>query len=402
MAQWVVPSRDNPFDWYRAMRHEAPVHYQSDGNYWEVFSYDHAKTVLSRYQDFSSDFRAFWQRTRQTPPKRALFAESLIRMDPPEHTGLRTMVNPAFNAPSMDRLAPRVEALARTYLAALDPAGFDFVRDFAYPLPVTVISELLGVPASDRQRFKRWVDTLLVFGERDPFRFRQDFFRDPTRQAVREEMEAYFHDFLELRRHTPQDDLMSHLVSQEVEGARLNRDQVFQFCVLLLIAGHVTTTNLLSNAALWLALHPEWFDTLRQGGPEAIRLFVEEVLRYWSPVQRISRFTLHPVVLGGVEIPADVPVVAWIGAANRDPAKFPDPEHFLPTRRPNPHISFGFGPHTCLGAPLARLEATIALDLLLRDWERWEPVESIESPTMQGILYGVPQLLLRGVRRTVH
>lgn len=395
MAYPLAPTREDPFSWYQAMRERSPIHHQPEGEYWEVFGYDQVKQVLSRYHDFSSDFRAFWARTDQNPPRGALFGQSLIRLDPPEHTPLRQLVNPAFNAPSMERLSPTVRQIAEGYLQKLDPQEMDFVRDFAFPFPVTVISELLGVPASDRDRFKRWVDTLIPLGASDPFRFRRQWLQDPARQAVREEMEEYFDYFLDLRRREPREDLMTLLVQGAIEGHPLSHEQIFQFCVLLLIAGHVTTTNLLANGALWLALHPQAFDRLRAEEGRLIRPFVEEVLRFWSPVQRISRYTVHPVILDGVEIPANVPVVAWVGSANRDPGKFPQADQFLIDRHPNPHIAFGFGVHTCLGAPLARLEAVTALELLLRRFRRWEPTAPIEAPELGGILYGLTRLPLR-------
>lgn len=395
MAYQLTPTREDPFSWYQAMRERTPIHHQPEGGYWEVFGYDQVKLVLSRYHDFSSDFRAFWARTDQNPPRGALFGESLIRLDPPEHTPLRQLVNPAFNALSMERLRPTVRQIADGYLQKLDPQEMDFVRDFAFPFPVTVISELLGVPASDRDRFKRWVDTLIPLGASDPFRFRRPWLQDSARQAVREEMEEYFDYFLDLRRREPQQDLMTLLVQGGIDGHPLTHEQIFQFCVLLLIAGHVTTTNLLANGALWLALHPQAFDRLREQGGRFIRPFVEEVLRFWSPVQRISRYTLHPVALDGVEIPANVSGGGLGGVGQPRPQRVPPTRPISP--RPasqSPYRLWVWGAHL-LGRPAGASGGGNRLGSVAPPFWGWELTTPIEAPALGGILYGLARLPLR-------
>lgn len=388
------------FQWYRAMRTAAPVHYRPDENLYEVFGYDAVKTVLANYRDFSSDFRRYREQRGEAPgPAGLLFGESLIGLDPPRHTGFRQLVNPPFHGQALAALAPRLEQLASTYLDAMATQAapvVDFVSALAYPFPVAVISELLGVPADHLDQFKAWVDAILgPVGSADPHILPNPrLWADPQRQAAGQALRTYFERIVEERREHPANDLITLLLTAQVDGRPLNLEEILSFCVLLLIAGHVTTTNLLANAVWQLAHTPDLIPALRAGGREQQRWFLEEVLRFWSPVQRLSRFSTGPVTLGGVAIPPDTAVVAWIGAANRDPERFADPEQFQPRRQPNPHLSFGFGIHACLGAPLARLEAQIALHLLLQRYQRWLPADERLRPFPRGILLGLERLPL--------
>jgi cytochrome P450 len=274
----------------------------------------------------------------------------------------------------------------------------DLIADFAYPLPTTVIAELLGVPTTDRPMFKRWADALfarqlsdtdLIHAEVVELEQRPDFQR--AKQATLD-MEAYFERALDERRREPHNDLMSELLAAEVEGERLTGDELLSFCILLLLAGHVTTTNLLGNAMLCLDEHPDQMEKLR-AEPELTASAVEEILRHASPVWRLIRRPQNAVEIGGKTIPAGAVVFAWLASANRDEEQFPDPTRFDVARTPNKHVAFGHGIHFCVGAPLARMEASIALPMLLAQLPhlrrgRGAPLEMLTS----SFLFGVKKL----------
>jgi len=285
--------------------------------------------------------------------------------------------------------------LAREFVdQLLERQTVDFVDDFAYPFPVTVIAELLGIPAADRLLFRRWVQMLLPPDAEGDLPFAvQDPARRAQRQAVNREMTAYFRDIL----HTQPTGLLGDLLA-----FGLDEHEILTFAFLLLIAGHVTTTNLLSSALLKTLQSPDtvpWEPT-----PDTTRLFLEEILRYWSPVQRLSRYCVADTDIDHHTIRSGEAVIVWLGAANRDPAKFPEPDTFIPDRQPNPHMAFGFGIHTCVGAPLARLEARTAMPILWAE-TRIEPAATLpDQPSHHGILFGQDQLPvhIRAVTPSIH
>ena len=248
----------------------------------------------------------------------------------------------------------------------MNEARSDLVADFAAPLPMLVIAEMLGIPANDRPRFHQWADAILAMsytigGSKDAARAAQVGFA-----AVTAEMSSYLSALLAEHRGEPGGDLLTRLHRADVDGVRLTLEEILGFFQLLLLAGSETTTNLISNAVLCLIEHPAQLARLR-ANPTCLPVAVEEVLRYRSPIQWMYRVARREVDLHGTAVPAGAMVLAVIGSANRDPAAFLDPGRFDITRDPNPHLAFGVGPHFCLGAPLARLEARIALaDLLGR------------------------------------
>jgi cytochrome P450 len=286
--------------------------------------------------------------------------------DPPAHTRIRNLVNKAFTLRRVEGLRPRIQAVVDELLDPF-PVGsdMDFVRDFAEPLPITVIAELLGVPAVDRERFKSWstvLGTLL-----DPVA--SDFGLKDL-EASFADMTEYFESLFERKRREPGDDLVSALVAVEESGDALSSTELLSVCALILGAGHETTTNLLGNAVVALLRNPGERKRLTDD-PGLIDSAVEEFLRYDSPVQATDRIARETCVIGGYEVTPGTPVVLLLGAGNRDPEIFEDPDRLDLGRRDNRHLSFSQGVHFCLGAQLARAEAQIALNSLLARYPRF-------------------------------
>ncbi len=283
-----------------------------------------------------------------------MIARSMLFVDPPDHTRLRRLVSKGFTPRAIAALEPRIGEIADELLVGLRGRDeIDLIAEYAFPLPVTVIAELLGVPAADQEKFRSWSKTLL-FGD-----------SIEAAQLAGFEFIAYMNDQIDDRRREPRDDLITQLVHAEDEGERLDHVETLSMILLLLIAGHETTVNLLGNGTLALLDAPEQLDRLRTDS-DLIASAVEELLRFDGPVEITTvRWAFEDVDIGGATIPAGEIVVPVLLSANRDPAVFSDPDQLDLGRRENPHIAFGSGIHHCLGAPLARLEATVALPRLL-------------------------------------
>ena len=343
----------DPFPHYERMRAAAPVFHDEQSGSWHVFRYDDVQRVLSEHATFSS-------RMGGDAPSGSgqLFASSLITADPPRHRQLRSLVTQAFTPKAVDALAPRISALANELVDGMVARGgsADLIQDLAYPLPVIVISELMGIPAQDRERFKHWSDTIVSQTRTGPGSGSQD--------TTTSEMVEYFLDLIDQRRSRPGEDMISSLLSAEIQGQKLSVPELLGFCALLLVAGNETTTNLIGNAVLCLSESPGTLDRLLKE-PALLPQTLEEVLRFRSPVQSMYRVSVAETEVGGERIPAGAPIVAWIGSANRDERQFERAAEFDVDRSPNRHVAFGHGIHFCLGAPLARLEARIALEALL-------------------------------------
>src|SRR3989440_6235989 len=363
----------NPFPWYRLMRETQPVYYNPQYHFWQVFGYEDVQRVLSDYTSFSSVFGGGGE-------NRDPLGSSLISMDPPRHRQLRNLVTQAFTPRSVAQLSERITAIVNQLLEQVAATRrMDIIDDLAYPLPVIVIAELLGIPHADRERFKIWSDA--VVGATYP--------EDGDPQA---EMSEYFLDMIAQRSREPKDDLISALLDAQIDGQHLNQRELLGFCILLLVAGNETTTNLIGNAILCFDEHPEVMEQLR-AEPALVPGAVEEVLRYRSPVQFMYRRTVANTTIRDQEIQAGQMVLAWIGSANRDEAQFPNPDNFDIRRTPNRHIAFGHGIHFCLGAPLARLEAKIVLTMLLERFHEIKRVPGVAlEPTGSDIVYGVKHL----------
>ncbi|WP_224248419.1 cytochrome P450 family protein [Hyalangium gracile] len=282
----------------------------------------------------------------------------MLNADPPVHTRLRSLVSQAFTMRRVEALRPRITAITQRLLEAFPPGGsVDLLEAFAFPLPLTVIAELLGVPLEDQDRFREWTTTLL-----SPPRSSN---LEPLRKTV-VQFQQYLQDFLDRRRAEPQDDLTSALLAAEEQGDRLTPVELTSMVFLLLVAGHETTVNLVTNGVWALLKHPDQLERLR-GEPSLIESAVEEMLRYCGPVRHTtSRFALEDTEFLGQVIPAGQMIMASLLSANHDPEQFAEPERFDITRTPNRHLSFGVGIHFCLGAPLSRLEAMIAINLLVQ------------------------------------
>lgn len=340
----------DPYAHYRRLRPGAPLR-RTPGGLWISPSFDVCGRILRDPRFGHGDGPRL--RGDRVPPQ----ARSFLVLDPPDHTRLRRLVSRAFTARFVERLRPRVTALVDGLLSGLR-GETDLVSGFAYPLPVAVISEMLGVPAEDHERFKGW-SAALARGL-DP-----EFLIPPAergrREEARAEFAAYFRELAARRRAEPRDDLLSALAGIE----ELSEDELIATCILLLVAGHETTVNLIANGTLALLRHPGQLARFRADLAQAPAV-VEELLRYDPPVQLSGRVALEDAEVAGQHVRAGEAVLLLLGAANRDPDVFPDPDRLDVTRAPERHLAFGLGIHFCLGAPLARLEGQIALAALAR------------------------------------
>jgi cytochrome P450 len=370
MSETVTPAvtasadpADEVFAWWRTMLASDPVH-RDEHDVWHVFGHADVSRVLSDPGTFSSDTRAF----NPTDPDIDLFARgNIVDMDPPRHRVMRALVNQVFTPRVVAGLEPRIREIAAGLLDGVGDADrFDLMDTLAYPLPVTVIAELLGVPSEDLPRFRRWAEGLFSLQDVGPSVVPSEELNAQVAPILRE-MNDYLLEHIRVRRSRHTDDLLGRLTTARVDGKGLDDEEVVGFAGLLLLAGHVTTTSLLGSAVLCLDRHPGAAEAVR-ADPTLLPGAIEEVLRFRSPFPRLGRVTRTDVRVGGRDIPAGVLVCPWVGSANRDPARFPDPGRFDITRNTGGHLTFGHGVHFCLGAPLARLEARIGLDLLMRRW----------------------------------
>lgn len=351
----------DPYPTYHRLRAEDPVHLSPLG-FW----------VLTRYEDVAAvlrDPRFAKEAMMAAVAKRfgitqGTFGLSMLDRDPPAHTRLRSLVSKAFTPKVVEAMRPHIQEIVDGLLERVAGAGsLDLIEEFAYPIPVMVICELLGVPVADHERFKGW--SLDIARGLDAVMLPVDSEVAIRSGIARQGLIGYFRELIAARRASPRADLLSALIAAEEAGDKLSEDELLASCILLLVAGHETTVNLIGNGMLALLRHPEQLRRLREH-PELITSAVEELLRYDGPVQRTGRMPSEDVTVGGRTIAKGEMVMPFIGAADRDPAQFPDPDRLDITRSENRHVAFGTGIHFCLGAPLARVEGQIAINTLLR------------------------------------
>jgi cytochrome P450 len=374
----------DPYPTYHRLRAEDPVHHSPLG-FWVLTRYDDVVAAL-RDPRLAKEAIAGFVAARFGTSIPAI-GQSMLDRDPPDHTRLRGLVSKAFTPRVVEALRPHVRQIVDGLLDRVDGAGkMDLIEEFAYPLPVTVICEMLGVPVADHERFKGWsldiarsLDALLVPPDSDV----------PHRGvAARHALAEYFRALIAERRAVPRADLLSALIAAEEAGDTLTEQELLSTCILLLIAGHETTVNLLGNGTLALLRNPAELQRLRDH-PGLVASAVEELLRYDGPVQRTARIPSEDVTIGGRTIPKGEMVMPFIGAADRDPAHFADPDRLDIARGDNRHIAFGWGIHFCLGAPLARIEGQIAIDALVQRFPKLalatDTPEYRQSLTLRGL-----------------
>ena len=360
----------NPYPIYHQLRDADPVHWSDAWNSWVLTRYDDVTATLRDFSRFSNVGRIdlFLEQLpeigrEKMGPLKGHFSRAITHLDPPDHTRIRKLLKTVLSTRLVQSMRPRIEALVDELISEVKDAGrMDVISDFAYPLPAIVLGEMLGIPPEDRDQYKRWSDDIgvgLVGTGRAALdnveRARQSLF----------ELTNYLRPLVTERRQQPRNDLISKLIAIEVRGDRLTESELFSTCITLILAGHGTTTNLIGNGLLALLRHPDQLETLRND-PALIEVAVEELLRYDSPLQRIWRMATEDIEIGGNQIHKGQIVLPTMGAANRDPAEFSEPDRLNIRRPDNPHVALGTGIHLCVGGPLARVQGAIAINALLQ------------------------------------
>ncbi len=380
----------NPYPFYDRLRTRDPVHHSRLMDVWIFSRHAEVDAVLRDFRRFSSDQRKRDPARRRRSSLPQMPDPTILFLDPPDHTRLRTLVNKAFTPKAVAALEPRIREMAHELLdAAEDPAGFDLMEGLANPLPVMVIAEMLGVPPEERAQFREWSNRRA--------RILEPLIDARTLRIANEASESlngYFRSIIQARRGEPRDDIISALVHVEEEGDRLTEREMLAMLRLLLVAGNETTTNLIGNGMLALLQHPEQLQTLRED-PAGIPVAVEELLRYDSPVQATLRLVLEDTEVNGIPLRRDDNVLLLNGAANRDPAVFDHPDQLDVGRRENNHVAFGRGIHFCLGAPLARLEGRVAIEVLLERYPSLGLVSDRPAYRTSVVLRGLENLPVR-------
>ena len=356
----VKRNTQNPYPAYAALRRKGQAHRSQSMNAWAFPRHREVDLILRDWQRFSNDGR----KAAPDPGLRTTIPDpgtrSLLSLDPPEHRRLRTLVSKAFTPRAVKALEPHVRNLMHDLLDEVgDPSGFDLMEAVGKPLPLIVIAEMLGVPAGDRARFRAW-------GDRRSRIMEPSISTEERADAVlaADQLDGYFATVIEQRRADPREDILSALVLAEEQGERLNGTEMLALLRQLLVAGNQTSANLIGNGMLALLRHPDRLERLRND-PSLIPQAIEELLRYDSPVQVVLRRALEDCEVNGFPLQRGDDIVLMLGAANRDPARFENPDLLDFGRADRGHLSFGYGIHACIGATLARLEGRVAIEVLL-------------------------------------
>jgi cytochrome P450 len=409
--------RANPYPFYEQLRSHDPVHWDQELGFWVLSRYADIDSLytddrFSRAQGLMRGFQRLSESERQiVEPVYRSFSKTVFYADPPYHTHLRGLMNHAFTPRRVERLRPQIQRIVDELLESAQSKGavVDLIHDLAYPLPVMVIAELLGLPASDRDRFKKWSDDL--FAILGTVRQKPSYLLERAAQSL-DEMTSYVKDLSRKRRESPQDDLLTALLSVTEEdelacshvsstihatgelirerdaSSTLTEEELVSNINILLSTGHETTTHLVGNGVLALLLHPEQMHKL-QFQPSLLDSAIEEMLRYDNPVQITYRSALEDAEIKGKLIRKGDLVNSILGSANRDPQRFSNPDRFDITRNEGRHLSFGIGIHFCIGAPLVRLEAEIVFETILRCFPKihlaTETLEWQEHPIFRGL-----------------
>lgn len=354
----------DPYPLYRALREHHPVHWDPYMHSWVVTSYADVMTVLMKYSAERTPTPEDLKRLGLSAmePFAEMMVKQMLFMDGAAHTRLRTLCSVAFTPRRVEELRKDIEAIANELIDRVVASGrMDVIADFAAPLPAIVTAKLLGVPAQDHAQLKAWsADFAELLGN---FQHNPDRVNEVLRSL--KDLKAYVTDKMEEQRTRPCDGLIHSLMTAEVDGGRLTDEEVVANTIVTMIGGQETTTNLIGNGLLTLLRHPEALRQLRDD-PDIIASAVEELLRYESPSQHTARLAPDDMVLGGKSIKKGSAVMGVMAAANRDPARFPDPDKLDLLRTDNRHVAFGWAAHFCFGAPLARMEGQIAFNTLLR------------------------------------
>jgi cytochrome P450 len=384
---------ENPYSLYDQLREADPVYWDERAKSWVLTRYTDVAAALRdpRYTVMGFMSNTSWipedMRPTLEPPLRAVSRQMLFQ-DPPDHTRLRGLVAKAFTPRMIESLRPVIQRVTDELLDQAEAKGhMELIGDFAFPLPAIIIATMLGVPPEDREQFNRWSSyfgRLLDGG---------DFSLESIFEAVTEVSDFldYFRSIMHARRAAPKDDLMQAMIDAEEQGDALSEEELLGNCILILAAGHGTTTHLIGNGTLALLRHPDQVQVLREK-PSLIQNAVTELLRYDSPVQLTSRHAKEALQIGGKQVSSGQEVIMLLGAANHDPEQFANPDQLLLTRQENRHLSFGLGVHFCLGAPMARVEGEIAFSTLFKRFPNLR-LETDEVKWQQSVVFrGLKQL----------
>ncbi|MEI6042748.1 MAG: cytochrome P450 [Chloroflexota bacterium] len=383
----------NPYPFYHRYRSNAPIHwgapvFSNQPGSWYFFRYMDIAQILRDNKHFGSDAKRSQIAAPTSEPVKAVTSGAALAFrDEPDHKRLRSLMSKAFTPQVVTALIPHIQEISEGLIDQIQAKGskrFDLIQDFAFPLPITVITELLGIPTQDREEFRAWSHTIMAGIERSPSS-EEGLQAKETIQSLHQYLRAIFNE----KRQHPGSDLVSKLVAIEEQGSKLTEEELLTNCTFLLIAGHETTVHLISSGMLALLNHPDQFQKLRED-PTLSENALEEMLRYYSPVQSISRWVLKDVKIEGKTLRKGQHVSLMLGAGNRDPEFFEEPDRFDILRQEAPNIAFSIGIHFCMGSPLARTEGDIAIRTLLRRFPnlQLEPEAVLEwqdSQTVRGL-----------------